>query len=87
MMALLRERCGEELPAYLAAPQGPAVAAASSPAFAADLATQLHPDRPDVKALKALLQQAVKGARQQVRFLMHHPFHCAFMGYNHQQCC
>ncbi len=67
MLALLRERCGEELPAYLSAPRGPTSAAASSSAFAADLAVRLAPDRPDVKPLKALLQQAVKEARQQVR--------------------
>ena len=67
MLALLRERCGEELPAYLSAPQGPAVAAAGSlPSFVADLAARLRPDRPDVKPLKQLLQQAVKEARQQV---------------------
>ena len=71
MLALLRERCGEELPAYLSAPQGPASAVASLPAFAADLAARLAPDRPDAKPLKALLQQAVKEARQQVWFIGH----------------
>ncbi len=67
MLALLRERCGEELVSFLAAPQGPAAAAAerSLPSLAADLAAHLRPERPDAKALKALLQQAVKAARQQ----------------------
>ena len=72
MLALLRERCGDELPAYLSAPQGPAAAAASLPTFSADLAARLAPDRPDVKPLKALLQQAVKEARQQVSCVDHH---------------
>ena len=66
LLALLRERCGEELVACLAAANGPAAASElAPPSCAADLATLLRPEKPDAKALKALLQQAVREARRQ----------------------
>ena len=61
LLVLLEQRLGQELAGYLAGSTGPVAAAGASQAFLEALAVQLA--APDVKPLKAFLQQALRDAK------------------------